>query len=62
MTTATKKGALGNATMGANRNRLEIEDEHFFADPGIIADGQFPRKMNFHLRLNDHPSTDTRAE
>jgi len=33
-----KKRTLGYTTIRTNRNRLEIQNEHLFADPSVVTD------------------------
>jgi len=47
-----EKYPLRNTTMGADGNRLKIQNEYFLAHPGIIPDSKLPRKMDVHSRLD----------
>jgi hypothetical protein len=49
--------ALRNATVGADRNWLQIENENFFSNPGKIAKSKFPGKVDVNTRLDNNPCT-----
>ncbi len=60
--TGADENALGDTAMGANGDRLQVEDENFLPDPGMIPDRQFPGEMDVHARLDDHAGADGGAE
>lgn len=53
-----EKGALGNAAVGFNRDRSEVEQECFFPDPDMISDNETPRHPDVDLRANDESFSD----
>jgi len=62
VTAAAKKRALRNATVRTNGDRLKVQDEYIFAYPSEIPNRQLPRKMDFHLWLDDNALADASAK
>src|SRR6516164_5077955 len=48
--------------MRADANRLKIQNEDLFTNPGEIAHLQFPGQMDVHARLDIHFAADLGAE
>jgi hypothetical protein len=62
MITGAEERALRKTTMGSDLHRFQVENEHFLANPRVIAHVQFPGEMNVDARFDDHAAADFSAE
>jgi len=53
---------LRNATVGADGNRFQIENENLLANPCEVANNKFPGKVNVDARFDNNPLAYTSAK
>ena len=61
MVAGAKKDALGNAAVRPNCDRLEIKNEHFLADPGMVTDFELPWEMDIDAGFDYDPAANPSA-
>ena len=53
MISCAEESALRDAYIVADGDPVKVQKPALFTKPNVIANGQFPRKRDLHLRFND---------